>query len=186
MSRQLLAILGLVVFAGGALAGAFASQLANPAPPADPATFLQETGYAAGDEIWSCFLRWLPAYAGVQDPSQLDASVVGQVLSEFFQSLGWGSMKVEQLGDAGLTIDSADWAESEPGANAAAPSCHYSAGLLSSILSRVADGGVAVMEVECRSCNDARCRFLAGSPETLQAVFDAMSNGRDYREALLQ
>ena len=156
------------------------------APPADPATFLQETGYAAGDEIWSCFLRWLPAYAGVQDPSQLDASVVGQVLSEFFQSLGWGSMKVEQLGDAGLTIDSADWAESEPGANAAAPSCHYSAGLLSSILSRVADGGVAVMEVECRSCNDARCRFLAGSPETLQAVFDAMSNGRDYREALLQ
>jgi len=36
VSRQLLAILGLVVFAGGALAGAFASQLANPAPPASP------------------------------------------------------------------------------------------------------------------------------------------------------
>jgi hypothetical protein len=44
---------------------------------------------------------------------------------------------------------------------------------------------MAVMEVECRSCNQARCRFLAGSQETLQAVYDAMSDGRDYREALL-
>jgi hypothetical protein len=42
------------------------------------------------------------------------------------------------------------------------------------------------MEVECRSCNDARCRFLAGSPQTLQAVFDAMTSGKDYRQAMLE
>jgi hypothetical protein len=155
------------------------------APPADPAVFLQETGYQSGEEIWAFFLRWLPGFAGVQDPSQLDAAVVGEVLSEFFQSLGWGSVKVEPLGQAGLTLDSADWAEAEPGTNAAAPACHYTAGLFSNFLSKLADGGMAVMEVECRSCSDARCRFLAGSSETLQAVFDAMSSGKDYREALL-
>jgi hypothetical protein len=42
------------------------------------------------------------------------------------------------------------------------------------------------MEVECRSANDARCRFLAGSTDTLQAVYDAMANGKDYRQALLE
>jgi hypothetical protein len=155
------------------------------APPPDPAAFLQDTGYQSGEDIWNYFLQWLPGYAGVNDPSQLDAAVVGEVLSEFFQSLGWGSIKVEPLGQAGLTIDSADWAEAEPGINAPAPACHYTTGLLSSFFTRLADGGMAVMEIECRSCNDLRCRFLAGSQETLQAVYDAMSNGRDYREALL-
>jgi hypothetical protein len=40
------------------------------------------------------------------------------------------------------------------------------------------------MELECRTRNDSRCRFLAGSPQTLQAVYDAMSAGRDYRDVL--
>jgi len=155
-------------------------------PPADPAAFLQETGYNAGDELYSLFMRWLPPYAGVQDPSELDATVLGQVLSEFFQSLGWGSVTVERLGGAGLTVDSADWAESEPGTNATAPSCFFTSGLLSNVLGRLAGAQVAVMEVECRSCNDARCRFLAGAPETLQAVFDSMTTGKDYRQALLE
>jgi predicted hydrocarbon binding protein len=155
------------------------------APPADPATFLQETGFAAGEDVYSCFVRWLPAYAGVEDPTELDAAVLSEVLSEFFQSMGWGSMSVERLGEAGLTVDSPDWAEAEPG-ESTAPGCHYTAGLLSNILGKLAGGDVAVMEVECRSCNDARCRFLAGAPETLQAVFDAMTSGKDYRQALLE
>ena len=166
--------------------GLLALRHALSAPPPDPASFLQETGYGAGDEFFNHFVRWLPTYAGVQDPSELDASRLGDVLSEFFQSLGWGGLAMESLGDAGFTVDSADWAEAEPGANAPAPGCYYSSGLLSSILSKLAGGEVAVMEVECRSCNDARCRFLAGSPATLQAVFEAMTAGKDYRQAMLE
>jgi hypothetical protein len=93
---------------------------------------------------------------------------------------------MDGLGEAGFTVDSTDWAEAEPGSNATAPGCYYTSGLLSSILSKLAGGDVAVMEVECRSCNDARCRFLAGSPETLQSVFEAMSAGKDYRQAMLE
>ena len=156
------------------------------APPQDPPTFLQEAGFNSGEELYGAFVRWLPGYADVSDPSELDASVLGEVLSEFFQSLGWGSLTIEQLGEAGLTVDSADWAEASPGTNAPSPYCFYTAGLLSSILGRLAGGDVAVMEVECRSCNDARCRFLAGSPETLQTVFDAMTAGKDYRQAMLE
>jgi len=43
---------------------------------------------------------------------------------------------------------------------------------------------VAVMEVECRSRGDARCRFLAGSPETLSTLYDRMAQGTGYAEAL--
>src|SRR5689334_858047 len=89
--------------------GLHAFRHAVTAPPADPAAFLQETGFAAGEEVYGLFLRWLPTVAGVNDPAELDASVVGDVLSEFFQSIGWGGVKIEQLGAAGLTIDSTDW-----------------------------------------------------------------------------
>jgi hypothetical protein len=40
------------------------------------------------------------------------------------------------------------------------------------------------MEVECRSAQQARCRFLLGNPEALEAVYQAMSEGRDYSSAL--
>jgi hypothetical protein len=166
--------------------GLHALRHALSSPPTDPATFLQETGFGAGEDLYALFVRWLPGVAGVTDPSELDAAVIGDVLSDFFQSLGWGSVTVEKLGEAGLTVDSADWAEAEPGTNAAAPGCFYTSGLLSNMLGKLAGADVAVMEVECRSCNDARCRFLAGSPETLQTIFEAMTKGKDYRQAMLE
>jgi len=41
-----------------------------------------------------------------------------------------------------------------------------------------------VMEVECRSRNDGRCRFLSASPDTLNTVYAQMTEGRDYTEVL--
>ena len=152
----------------------------------ESAQTLQEAGYTAGEDIYACFRRWLPGATGVQDPADLDASILGDVLSDFFQTLGWGTVSIGQLGKAGLTVDSSDWAESEPGANATQPCCFVSAGMLANFLGKLAGSTVAVMEVECRSCNDARCRFLAGAPSTLQAVYESMSGGRDYRQALLE
>jgi hypothetical protein len=43
---------------------------------------------------------------------------------------------------------------------------------------------VAVMEVECRSKGDARCRFLAGSPDSLASLYDRMAQGMGYEEGL--
>jgi hypothetical protein len=40
------------------------------------------------------------------------------------------------------------------------------------------------MEVECRSRGDARCRFLAGAPETLSLLYERMAQGSGYVEAL--
>ncbi|HSB54807.1 MAG TPA: V4R domain-containing protein, partial [Gemmatimonadales bacterium] len=64
------------------------------------------------------------------------------------------------------------------------PSCHLSSGALAEFLSRVSESTLGVMEVECRSRGDARCRFLAGSPETLTILYGRMAEGTSYLEAL--
>lgn len=142
---------------------------------------LQEIGYAAGGEMYARFEAWLPEFAGVNTPDELDAARLGEVLSAFFSELGWGRLEVEQLGSAGLSLTSDTWAEAELGAGAAYPSCFVTAGVLTEFLTRLAGGrAVSIMEIECRSQGDARCRFCAGSPQTLEAAFDALSSGQDF------
>jgi hypothetical protein len=93
-------------------------------------------------------------------------------------------MTVAPLGGAVLALDSTDWAEALDEPAGEYPSCHLSCGLLADFLGRISDGLVAVMEVECRSRGDARCRFLAGAPETLSTLYERMAQGMSYSEAL--
>jgi hypothetical protein len=51
------------------------------------------------------------------------------------------------------------------------PSCHFTTGVLANILGRAADGEVAVLEVECRSRGDQRCRFLFGGADAVYSVY---------------
>jgi predicted hydrocarbon binding protein len=148
------------------------------------AAALQEAGYAAGDQVYDSFQQWLAKETGLDDPADLDAQYLDEVLARFFSSLGWGTVTLERIGTGGLAIDASDWAESEPGANALAPGCHVTAGLLAGFLGRIAASDIAVMEMECRTRNDSHCRFLAGAPETLQMVYAAAAEGRDYRTVL--
>ncbi|MGH7701834.1 MAG: V4R domain-containing protein, partial [Gemmatimonadales bacterium] len=64
------------------------------------------------------------------------------------------------------------------------PSCHLTSGLLADFLGRVSSAIVGVMEVECMSRGDARCRFLAGAPETMQTVYEGMAQGIGYSTVL--
>lgn len=144
---------------------------------------LQEVGFAAGGGVYDAFCAWLPVETGVTRPDELDAGRLNDVLAAFFRAIGWGSMTIAQLGNAALTVDSTDWAEAEPG-SADTAMCFFTSGMLSDFFGRLSGEPVAVMEVECRSRNDARCRFLSGSPDTLNAVYEQMSHGRTYTEAL--
>ncbi len=144
---------------------------------------LQEVGFAAGGGVYDAFSAWLPGETGVTRPNELDAGRLNDVLAAFFRAIGWGSMTIAQLGNAALAVDSSDWAEAEPG-SADTAMCFFTSGMLSDFLGRLSGEPVAVMEVECRSRNDARCRFLSGSPDTLNAVYEQMSQGRTYAEAL--
>src|SRR5262249_11503158 len=94
----------------------------------EAASCLQEAGFAAGENVYACYGRWLAGQAGLDDPAQLDAAKLGDMLSGFFQALGWGSLSLERIGKAGLAIDAPAWAESDPNAGAPAPSCHLTIG----------------------------------------------------------
>lgn len=144
---------------------------------------LQEAGFAGGEELYTEFAEWLLATRGVERPGELDAAFLSEVLTEFFTDQGWGTLTAAPLGDAVLALDAGDWAEAVSGSSEF-PSCHVTCGLLADFLGRLSDGLVAVMEVECRSRGDGRCRFLAGAPETLSTLYDRMAQGAPYTDAL--
>jgi predicted hydrocarbon binding protein len=130
--------------------------------------YLQEAGFAGGEEL----------------ASNLDVQFLSEVLSDFFSERGWGRLEATPLGPAILALDSAEWAEATEEGRGEFPSCHITCGLLADFFGRMSDGLVAVMEVECRSRGDGRCRFLAGAPDTLSALYDRMAQGSSYTEAL--
>lgn len=147
-------------------------------------TYLQEAGFAGGEELYGEFTEWLMATRGVERPDDLDARFLSEILSEFFAEQGWGALTATPLSDAVLALDSTEWAEAAAEGRGEFPSCHLTCGLLADFFGRLSDGLVAVMEVECRSRGDARCRFLAGAPDTLGILYDRMSHGSSYLEAL--
>ena len=143
---------------------------------------LQEAGFAAGEGVYNAFRAWLSS-RGLARPEDIDAAQLNELLSAFFQSTGWGTMTLGPLSGATLAVDTNDWAEAEPGSTQM-PMCFFSAGMLADFLGRLSGETVAVMEVECRSKSDARCRFLSASPETLNAVYERMAQGTPYEQAL--
>ncbi len=148
------------------------------------AAYLQEAGFAGGEELYMAFGEWLGRARGVKQPSEMDVEFLGEVLGEFFTDQGWGRLTATPLGPAVLALDSAEWAEALDERQGEFPSCHLSCGLLADFLGRISQDLVAVMEVECRSRGESKCRFLAGSPETLGILYDRMAQGTGYLEAL--
>ena len=139
-------------------------------------SILQEAGYAAGEGLFRSF-------TATNNPSELDADLLGDALSEFFRTEGWGSVSITPVGTGALALDSSDWAEAQPG-TAQTPMCFFSAGMLADFLGRLSDETIAVMEVECRSKGDGRCRFLSATPDVLEKVYNEMTAGKTYEEAL--
>ena len=147
------------------------------------ASYLQEAGFAAGEATHHAFTAFAAERYGVPDAAGLDEQWLSEALSGFFRMSGWGGLETSRMGPV-LALDSEDWAEALDTPGADYPSCHLSSGMLADVLGRLAGEPTAVMEVECRSRGDSRCRFLAGSPETLGSLYDRMAQGTPYRDAL--
>ena len=88
--------------------------------------------------------------------------------------------------DSVATVDSPDWAEADPAFPLEFPGCYYTSGVMADFFGRLAGEAIAVMEVECRSMGGERCRFLIGTGETLQHVYDEMAQGVGYADALAE
>src|SRR3954465_13595043 len=75
------------------------------------AAYLQEAGFAGGEELYAASGEWLARARAVQQPSELDVEFPGEVLGEFFADQGWGRLNATPLGSAVLALDSAEWTE---------------------------------------------------------------------------
>ena len=147
------------------------------------AGYLQETGYAGGGALFEAFRAWL-AVRGAPEPESLSMGALQTHATDFFRECGWGSLAVGDLHETVATLDSADWGEATVGAGLEHPGCHLSSGMFADFFGRVAGATLAVMEVECRSAGYERCRFLLGSQEVLQQVYEGMAAGAPYDEAV--
>ncbi|MDB4905631.1 MAG: 4-vinyl reductase [Gemmatimonadetes bacterium] len=171
---------GMVALTRDALTSLRASLFREAGPGA--AAWLQEAGYAGGGALFDAFARWCAVH-GLGSPEQIPQSQFALRASEFFADSGWGTVTLGALHSGILLLDSSDWAEADPQSAMEFPGCHLTTGMLADFLGRMAGSQVAVMEVECRSMGAERCRFLAGSGETLQRLYDEMGSGRTYDEA---
>lgn len=149
---------------------------------ANAAAALQEAGYAGGGAVFDAFARWLAAH-GSPSPEALPAAEFGARAGEFFRDLGWGRFDVTPL-DGAAAVDTSDWVEADPEHPLEFPGCYFTAGTFAEFFGRLAGQPLAVMEVECRSMGAERCRFLVGTAETMQHVYDEMGRGVSYEDAL--
>jgi predicted hydrocarbon binding protein len=150
---------------------------------ANAAAYLQEAGYAGGSALYQSFVKW-GVQRGLPSPEKMATTEFEQRAAEFFAELGWGALSVGRLHDSVMTLDSMNWAEADPSSAMQFPGCYLSSGLLADFFGRVAGTPLAVMEVECRSMGSQRCRFLLGSTETMQYVYNGMTTGISYDTTL--
>jgi len=139
------------------------------------ATALRAAGHAAGDALHATL---------VADGDNAPADRFWQRMMQLFQSRGWGALRHEDAHPGVGSLNSVDWVEADAFAGAMRPSCFLTTGLLANLLGRIAGREVAVLEVECRSRGDARCRFLFGSAETLDAVYSHVAAGESPSDSL--
>ena len=152
---------------------------------ANAASYLQEAGYSAGASLLAAFSEWC-ASRKLPAPEELPLADFARHAGAFLTELGWGSVSVETLHDSAVAIDSADWPEANPASGMQYPGCYFSAGMLADFFGRIAGAQLVTMEVECRSIGHERCRFLVASAETIQHVYDGLTQGVDYRTSLEQ
>src|SRR5258708_28239765 len=91
-------------------------------------TILQEAGYAAGEGLYK-------AFAAVNNPTDLDADLLGETLSEFFANGGWGTVAVSPVANGALAPDSGGWGEANP-RTPPTPVCFFSPRLPAAFLGR--------------------------------------------------
>ena len=147
---------------------------ANAAVPPDA---VRDAGFHAGAAMYDAFSTWL-GYRGEYGPETLEDGRFAALVSEFFAAAGWGEIAISSLSDAVIAIDSDRWSEAD--AAGGGGGCLVTTGIFSGFFGRLAEAPIAVLEVECRSTGDGRCRFLLGSGDVLGYVHEAMGRGIPY------
>lgn len=105
-------------------------------------------------------------------------------LSGHFSKRGWGSLTHEAIHPGVGLIETRDWAEANVEEVSADASCSFSAGYLSGLLTELAGGPIAVLEVSCLGRGDDSCDFAFGSEAAIHDLYGHLLEGADLQTAL--
>jgi hypothetical protein len=146
--------------------GRLPTALAQGRSPYDTALLLREIGYALGGSLGDAFEAGLADEQPAGEGGQLTADAYWQALAAFFRSLGWGELRFRQLHPGVGALEADGWADADG---------HLSTGILAELLSRTAGSEVAVLSAPTAEADSPR--FLFGSAETLQALYENLRHG---------
>ncbi|HEX7241578.1 MAG TPA: V4R domain-containing protein [Longimicrobiaceae bacterium] len=152
--------------------------------PVDSAMLLRQVGYESGEAFHAALEEWVARERGGSSPGSLPQDEFWAAFEEFWEEMGWGTVRHQAL-HAGIgALDCTGWTEAAAARDAGEQFCHFSTGVFADLLGRVAGTEVAVMEVECEAAGGGRCRFLFGGAAALGGVYEGMSQGLSWHEAL--
>jgi len=140
---------------------------------------LQSAGYEVGVGLADVFAMEVQGEA----PAFLDRATYFNRLGRFLEARGWGELHHTAPHPGVGLVRSFNWAEATPEGNEAQPSCSFSSGMLSAILSRTAGAPVTVLQVSCRSCGDDTCSFAFGSEAAVNGLYGLLED-MDLESAL--
>ena len=140
---------------------------------------LHTAGFSSGQAIWESLCRG----SGGELP-QLDDASFWPKLAAALGKRGWGTFTHRAVHAGVGLLASSDWAESMGGSGEQQPSCTFSAGMLSALLTGAAGGSIAVLEVNCRTRGDDSCTFAFGSLATVHDLYGLILEGQDLEGAL--
>lgn len=140
---------------------------------------LHAAGYRAGEDL----VPELAEAARPRDLRDLPEQDFWSVLQAFFLRRGWGRLVHRAPHPAVGILATPDWIEAEEG-DEDQPTCAFTSGLLSSVLTEVARAPVAVLELRCRSRGDGECRFAFGSEGVIHDLYGDLLEGSTLEDAL--
>ncbi|MBL0937278.1 MAG: hypothetical protein IBJ03_00175 [Gemmatimonadaceae bacterium] len=141
---------------------------------------IRDAGFVAGQALFEHFASWL-ADQGEAAPTALSDEQFPWLLQAFFHGLGWGRVELVPLSEAVMALDTSEWGEAD--ANGSTGGCLVSTGVFAGFFGRLADAPIAVLEVEPELAAPGRCRFLLGSVDVMEYVWEAMERGIPYDRA---
>lgn len=141
---------------------------------------LHGAGYAVGRPMLDEFRKFL----GGVELTEIGAAEFWDRISDFFTARGWGSFSHDRVHPGMALVTSEDWVEADDMGTEAQPGCAFTCGILAFLLSEVAGGPIAVLEVSCRSRGDESCRFLFGSEAAVHEAYGLLLDGLSLDRAL--
>ncbi|MFQ5536033.1 MAG: V4R domain-containing protein [Gemmatimonadota bacterium] len=155
------------------------SKLAEEAGELPAIHAMHAAGYQAGvDAAQSLAASGPEALAGLSERRFWSS------LSQFTSRRGWGSLSHSDLHDAVGLLESRDWVESEGSETQPDATCSFTTGFLSGLLTTIAGGPIAVLEVACKGRGDDACAFAFGSEAAIHELYGQLLDGQELPAAL--